>query len=68
MSFPLRIAAAVFGCIGIIVVLLTFERPPINTVQHGYRGTAMDELYNPRLLAAEAPRNVVPAGLAPASP
>lgn len=68
MSFPLRIAAAVLGCIGIIIVLLTFERPPINTVQHGYRGTAMDELYNPRLLAAQAPLNVVPAGLAPASP
>jgi photosynthetic reaction center cytochrome c subunit len=68
MSFPLRIAAAIFGLIVIAVVLVTTERPPIDGVQHGYRGTAMDEIYNPRMLAAQAASNVIPGGLAPASP
>ena len=43
------------------------ERPPITSVQLGYRGTAMGELYNPRTLADEAPVNVVPAAM-PAAP
>lgn len=37
------------------------ERPPISSVQRGYRGTGMVELYNPRLLATGAAANAVPA-------
>jgi photosynthetic reaction center cytochrome c subunit len=37
------------------------ERPPIDSVQRGYRGTGMDQVYNPRLLAAAAPSNALPA-------
>ncbi len=37
------------------------ERPPIDTVQRGYRGTAMVEVYNPRMLATQASLNSVPA-------
>ncbi len=44
-----------------MLLLAGCERPPIEAVQHGYRGTAMDEIYNPRTLAAQAPNNVVPA-------
>jgi photosynthetic reaction center cytochrome c subunit len=36
------------------------ERPPVETVQRGYRGTGMLEVYNPRLLAEDAPLNAVP--------
>jgi photosynthetic reaction center cytochrome c subunit len=46
----LAVAALLSGC----------ERPPIDSVQRGYRGTGMDELYNPRLLAAQAPLNAMP--------
>ena len=37
------------------------ERPPIDAVQRGYRGTAMVEVYNPRTLAVQAPGNQPPA-------
>jgi photosynthetic reaction center cytochrome c subunit len=44
------------------------ERPPVNTVQRGYRGTGMVEVYNPRVLVSQAPANAVPEAQAPASP
>jgi photosynthetic reaction center cytochrome c subunit len=56
-----------FAKISLLFILLSMlllagcERPPIEAVQHGYRGTAMDLIYNPRTLAAQAPDNVVPA-------
>ncbi len=50
------------------------ERPPMETVQRGYRGTAMVEIYNPRTVAAGVAANampsdppMVPAGGPPAS-
>ncbi len=36
------------------------ERPPIDSVQHGFRGTGMVQVYNPRLLIPETHKNVVP--------
>ncbi len=46
------------------------ERPPVDTVQRGYRGTGMVEVYNPRIQASQAPVNQVPEALAaiPANP
>jgi photosynthetic reaction center cytochrome c subunit len=51
-----------------VLVLSGCERPPIEAVQHGFRGTAMDLIYNPRTLAEQAEKNAVPAsyGAAPA--
>ncbi len=43
------------------------ERPPIDAVQHGYRGTGMDQIYNPRTIASQAELNALPAAL-PAVP
>ena len=61
-----------FGAIGIvavalltIVIVTRFERPPIEAVQTGYRGTAMDQIYNPRSVAILASANVIPATLPP---
>ncbi len=54
----LSAAALLAGC----------ERPPIEVVQHGYRGTAMAEVYNPRTLEAQAPLNQVPPATAQATP
>lgn len=56
------------------VFLAGCERPPMDTVQRGYRGTAMVEIYNPRTVAAGIENNamptdppMVPAGGPPAS-
>ena len=37
-----------------LAFLSSCERPPVETVQRGYRGVAMEEVYNPRLLAEQA--------------
>ena len=44
------------------------ERPPIAAVQTGYRGTGMDQIYNPRTLAKQADLNTAPAAPDDASP
>jgi photosynthetic reaction center cytochrome c subunit len=41
------------------------ERPPIDTVQTGFRGTAMTQIYNPRTVAELAEKNQLPAALDP---
>jgi photosynthetic reaction center cytochrome c subunit len=60
MSFPIRIA---LGLIAVVVVALalTFDHPPIEVFQRGYRGLAMVENYNPRRLAAVEAANQTPA-------
>jgi photosynthetic reaction center cytochrome c subunit len=52
------------GC----ALLVGCERPPVDTVQRGYRGTGMEQVYNPRTLAAQAAANQAPAPLEAASP
>lgn len=37
------------------------ERPPIAVSQTGFRGTAMEQVYNPRILATQAAVNKAPA-------
>lgn len=54
----LSAAALLAGC----------ERPPVDSVQHGFRGTGMVEVYNPRTVAAQEPLNQVPAAIAAATP
>ena len=49
------------------LVLAGCERPPIEVVQTGYRGTAMQQIYNPRTLAKQADINVAPPALEAAS-
>jgi photosynthetic reaction center cytochrome c subunit len=44
------------------------ERPPVDTVQRGYRGTGMELVYNPRTQAEQAAANQAPAPLEAASP
>jgi photosynthetic reaction center cytochrome c subunit len=51
-----------------VVLLAGCDRPPVEVVQHGYRGTAMEQVYNPRTLATQAALNEVPEAPAPASP
>jgi len=43
------------------------ERPPIDTVQSGFRGTGMLQVYNPRTVQEQIPLNAAPEPL-PAAP
>jgi len=63
MSFALRLTAGGIAVAAAAVVLFQAERPPMDSVQRGYRGTGMDEIYNPRLLAKKADENKIPASL-----
>jgi photosynthetic reaction center cytochrome c subunit len=54
--------------LGSLVLLTACERPPMDTVQHGYRGTGMVQVYNPRTMEGVIEANVVPAAQPPASP
>lgn len=65
-SFP----RAALGIAALAATLLVAgcERPPVNTVQRGYRGTGMEQVYNPRIQAEQAAINVAPPALPPASP
>jgi photosynthetic reaction center cytochrome c subunit len=56
-------AAALLGAVGL---LAGCERPPMESVQHGYRGTGMVQVYNPRVVDKLVALNVVPEAL-PAS-
>ena len=44
------------------------ERPPVDAVQRGYRGTGMELVYNPRTALAVAEANQAPAAPEDASP
>lgn len=50
-----------------LTLLAGCERPPVNTVQRGYRGTGMELVYNPRTLATQAELNTAPEALPEAS-
>jgi photosynthetic reaction center cytochrome c subunit len=62
-KFFLGIGLAIAGLAGLLLVRYGFERPPIDTIQRGYRGLAMEQNYNPRLLAPIKAANVAPAPL-----
>ncbi len=50
------------------VLLLGCERPPPQVVQKGYRGLAMEQNYNPRLLEASVKANIPPEAIPAAAP
>jgi photosynthetic reaction center cytochrome c subunit len=53
--------------LALLVLLTGCERPPTDTVQHGYRGTGMVQVYNPRTLELKEEENTIPPSL-PALP
>jgi len=55
------------GALAALALLAGCERPPIESVQRGYRGTAMVGVYNPRTLEAQAPKHQAPEAV-PAVP
>jgi photosynthetic reaction center cytochrome c subunit len=65
MSFALRITLGGIAVAAAAVVLIQSERPPMDSVQRGYRGTGMDQIYNPRFVAEELAANKIPVSLPP---
>lgn len=65
MSFALRLTVGGIAVAAAAVILAQTERPPMDSIQRGYRGTAMDQIYNPRILARELAANKIPASLPP---
>ena len=53
------IAAAVAIMLA-VPMMMTWERPPMDSTQIGYRGTGMEQIVNPRLLAAKNAAITVP--------
>lgn len=60
--------AVVAGIAGFALVVLTFERPPVHTVQIGHRGVAMELVYNPRAVAATFAQQQPPVATEAADP
>ena len=52
----------------VALLLAGCERFPMDAVQHGYRGTGMVQIYNPRTLEKQDALNTAPAALPAASP
>ena len=52
---------ATAGLVAMLLVLAGCEPPPVTTVQRGYRGTGMAEVYHPASVAAELEKNTPPA-------
>ena len=54
--------------LGAAVLLAGCEPPPVDTVQRGYRGTAMVQVYRPAAIEAAAAINTPPPAAGPTSP
>jgi photosynthetic reaction center cytochrome c subunit len=60
MSLTAKVGLVFAAALCVVIVLMTFERPPIATTQVGFRGTAMEQVVNPRALRARLAANQVP--------
>ena len=49
MRIALSLLGAVVGALLLVALMLTWERPPMEVAQIGYRGTGMEQVTNPRL-------------------
>jgi photosynthetic reaction center cytochrome c subunit len=64
MGIGIRLAVVVVTLLT-IAILVRFETPPVDTVQWGYRGTGLVQVFNPRIVAAKVAANQVPPPLGP---
>jgi photosynthetic reaction center cytochrome c subunit len=60
MKFGLQVSLALLGFLGLIIIVTTFQVPPVDTVQRGFRGTAMVQMLHPATVRADLAANVVP--------
>jgi photosynthetic reaction center cytochrome c subunit len=68
VKLSLGLLGVVVGVLLGIVIFTSFERPPVSVTQHGYRGTAMATVSNPRTVAREVAANALPDPIAPQDP
>ncbi len=68
MRTRLHAAAIVASALALTTLLAACEPPPVATVQRGYRGTGMVEVYRPATVAAAAAINTPPPASPTASP
>jgi photosynthetic reaction center cytochrome c subunit len=68
MRFNIIFGAILASLLGFGFVVYTFERPPVATVQQGFRGTSMGQVVNQRLTALGIPNNTAPEPLEAADP
>ena len=68
-NFSQRMATGLrwLGAVAAAALLVGCERPPIETVQGGYRGTSMGQVYNQRVVNQDLAKNTAPEPL-PAVP
>jgi photosynthetic reaction center cytochrome c subunit len=59
-TFGSRMVLVILGTIALFIAVGSFQHPPVDTVQRGYRGTGMVELFNPAHVAALQTVNEVP--------
>ncbi|MEY3503078.1 MAG: Photosynthetic reaction center cytochrome c subunit precursor, partial [Pseudomonadota bacterium] len=59
LSYIRRWASYAAG-LSAVLLLTACERPFQDSVQHGYRGTGMVQVYNPRMLAVKTEANQAP--------
>jgi photosynthetic reaction center cytochrome c subunit len=62
-TFNFLFGTAVLAVASAAFLVVTFERPPTTEVQMGFRGTAMELVYNDAELRRVAARNIVPEAL-----
>ena len=61
LSWTAQALIVLAGLLVLLIVIMTFERPPVRTSQNGFRGTAMEHVANPRTAQQVVARNQVPA-------
>ena len=59
----LIVIGAIAAALITVAVITTFDRPPVQTIQRGFRGLAMGLVYNPREVKAYLADNQIPASL-----
>jgi len=64
ISFPLSMAIAIAIVLG-VALALTFQTPPVQTAQNGYRGTGMLQVVSPRAAEARIAANKAPEASPP---
>lgn len=66
--FAMRMLAGISAALALLLVVYAFEFPPVDSVQRGYRGLAMEENSNPRVDRAKVRANQLPEPAPAADP
>ena len=66
LSWTAQALIVLAGLLVLLIVVMTFERPPVRSSQNGFRGTAMEHVANPRTAARQVAANQLPEAQPPA--